>query len=59
MHGQVGDTAAFPSFHLIGPMLPVIGKSGEIVPLGSRKHPRGPGRPCKAPPDFAIFTLPE
>ena len=51
--------AIFPCFHLFGPLLPIIGQHGNIVPQSHRSHPRGPGKQCRAPPDFADFELPD
>ena len=50
--------AVFPSFHLFGPLLPVIGLQGDIVAYTQKAYPRGPGKTCRAPPDFAEFELP-
>ena len=49
----------FPCFQLYGPIEPVIDAHGAVIDYTCRRHPRGPGRPCRTPPDFADYDLPD
>ena len=48
----------FPSFRLSGPRLPCIAHDGTIVQVSEKRHPRGPGKQLRLPPDGAQFVVP-
>ena len=57
--GYCAHKVDFPCFHLYGPMQPIIDLNGQVVSSSDMKHPRGPGKPKRFPPDFPDFKIPD
>ena len=48
----------FPAFRLSGPIQQLIGTDGFIIHCTDRRHPCGPGKQWKSPPDDGEFKVP-
>ena len=57
--GFCAHKTAFPCFHLYGPIQPIIDVHGTIINHLNKKHPRGPGRHKRHPPEFPDFDIPD
>ena len=57
--GYCAHKTDFPCFHLYGPMQPIIDIHGTVISYFNKKHPRGPGKPKRSPPDFPVFYIPD
>ena len=57
--GYCAHKTEFPCFHLYGPMQPIIDIHGTVISFFNKKHPRGPGKPKRVPPDFPSFYIPD
>ena len=57
--GYCAHKTEFPCFHLYGPMQPIIDIHGTVISYFDKRHPRGPGKPKRIPPDFPDFYIPD
>ena len=55
--GSRAHMAIFFGLRLLGPLRSAIGQQGDLIVFYHRSLPRGPGRQCRAPHEFADFEL--
>ena len=52
--GSRAHMAIFFGLRLLGPLRSAIGQQGDLIVFYHRSLPRGPGRQCRAPHEFAV-----